>query len=121
MSEFLDRINYFYKQTDGTYLYPNRIEGYLLKLAHQEIQDMHVLYRMQNRSKGCGCCCDYETQEELYSIAEAIKLTHDVFRDNTIDQQLYDNLTTEYEALRKRMGVKSYDEKHYGEAYADDE
>ena len=56
MSESLDRIDYFYKQTDGTYNFPNSAEGDLLRIAQQEIRDLHVLYRMQERSKGCGCC-----------------------------------------------------------------
>lgn len=35
--EILDRMNYFYLQTDGTYKWPNNAEGDLLKMAHKFI------------------------------------------------------------------------------------
>ena len=35
--EILDRINYFYLQTDGTHKWPNNAEGDLLKMAHKFI------------------------------------------------------------------------------------
>jgi hypothetical protein len=35
--EILDRMNYFYLQTDGTHKWPNNAEGDLLKMAHKFI------------------------------------------------------------------------------------
>lgn len=37
-SEFLDRCNHFYLQTDGSYDFPNSCEGDLLRIALKEIQ-----------------------------------------------------------------------------------
>lgn len=33
--EILDRINYFYRKIDGTFVFPNSAEGDLLKLVHR--------------------------------------------------------------------------------------
>lgn len=121
MSESLDRINYFYKQTDGTFNFPNSAEGDLLRVAQQEILDLHVMYRMLISAAGCGCCSDYQTVHELYGMTEAMKITGEVSLDNEINQVMHDELTASFHALRKRLGIKTYDEEMYGDEYADDE
>ena len=37
-SVFLENIHYFYAQTDGTYKFPNSVEGDLIKQAKKEIE-----------------------------------------------------------------------------------
>lgn len=115
MSESLDRINYFYKQTDGTFNFPNSAEGDVLRIAQQEILDLHVMYRMLKRASGCGCCSDNETIHELYAMTDAMKMTGDIWVDNKIDQDIYDKITKDFDALRVRLGVKTYDEEMYDE------
>jgi hypothetical protein len=39
-SIFLSNVNYFYKQTDGEYRFPNSAEGDLIKQAKKEIQEL---------------------------------------------------------------------------------
>ncbi len=37
--EILDRMNHFYRQTDGSFIFPNSAEGDLLKMAFRLISD----------------------------------------------------------------------------------
>lgn len=40
--EIKDRLDYFYKQTDGTYKFPNSAEGDLLKLVQKYFRDKAI-------------------------------------------------------------------------------
>lgn len=45
MSVFLDNVAYLYKQTDGTYKWPNSAEGDQLKRAHKELSRVQAFER----------------------------------------------------------------------------
>lgn len=40
-SEFINRVNYAYLQTDGTIKYPNSYDGDALKIGYREIEELH--------------------------------------------------------------------------------
>jgi ABC-type ATPase involved in cell division len=42
MSEALDRMRYFYGQTDGSYSWPNSAEGDLLRICAREIETLRT-------------------------------------------------------------------------------
>lgn len=41
-SEFSDRIDYFYLQTDGSHNFPDSAEGDILKIGHAEIKALRA-------------------------------------------------------------------------------
>jgi hypothetical protein len=49
-SVFLSNIHYYYAQTDGTYRFPNCVEGDLLKQAKFEIEEL--LKKLEEMDKG---------------------------------------------------------------------
>jgi hypothetical protein len=51
-SIFLSNLEYWYLQTDGTYVFPNSAEGDLLKQAKREIEE-HI--RTKNEPRMCIC------------------------------------------------------------------
>jgi hypothetical protein len=45
--EILNRIDYFYLQTDGTHLFPNSREGDLLKMVHKFINSIKAEHKKE--------------------------------------------------------------------------
>ena len=48
-SEFIDRVNYMYKKTDGDIQYPNSYDGDCLKMGYKEIVFLIVLLKALTR------------------------------------------------------------------------
>lgn len=67
-SVFLSNLHYFYAQTDGSYAFPNSVEGDLLKQAKREIESLYsetiVVPKVPKKGDSwilCECGCGLTT------------------------------------------------------------
>jgi hypothetical protein len=75
----------------------------------EHFEELIVIIQATNRAGGCGCCANYERQDEIYRLITVM----DQF--DRYGEEDSEEFWKKFEKLRNKYGVLSHEQEMYGD------
>lgn len=75
----------------------------------EHFEELIVIIQAMNRARGCGCCADYQRQDEIFRLVTVM----DQF--DRYGEEESEEFWKKFEQLRDKYGVPSYEQEMYGD------